>query len=147
MLRPIFLALLVLTGLPAAASPDAGRPDAGAVIGWVNSATATTTPGCPARDRIREGTRCSGVPAAGCWYPNGSSCGCVLNQCISPAGPIPGCVAAERWVCRRDGCPVIPPSGRCSHEGQTCPYDDGMCSNQSRCVRGKWTAQMGQCRP
>lgn len=142
MLRGLALALLVLTCLPAAASPDAGAADAA-----LQSRTATTTPGCPPREGIREGTRCSGVPAAGCSYPGGNSCACVQSQCFSPAGPIPGCVAVERWVCRRDGCPVIAPSGRCAREGQTCHYDDGMCSSRSRCVRGKWKADMGPCRP
>jgi hypothetical protein len=136
-MRPLLLCLLLLLGVSAAgvSGPDAGAADAG------------PPRGCPGSSRaLPDGAACP-LEATRCEYSD-ASCICQWSTCVTPAGPIPGCVPKASWQCRFDGCPLGRlPSGRCWTEGKVCGDDDGMCSSTATCQDGKWTHAQPLCRP
>ena len=94
------------------------------------------------------GARCSVDEMRSCDYDAKLSCACMPSQCTTAAGPIPDCKEAWTWVCRKDGCPIIAKQGACSSEGKVCDYDDGLCSSQVTCTKGRWTGVGAlNCRP
>ena len=118
-----------------AAGPDGGAAAAGAPRG------------CPGSSReLAEGARCDPERLATCEYA-AASCACEPSQCVTPAGPIPGCVSTFGWHCRRDGCRARPKAGRCPSEGKACSYDDGLCGSEVTCQGGVWVAGRPSCRP
>jgi hypothetical protein len=139
----LFLPLCLLLG---ASAPDGGAPDAGATD--AGAADAGAPHGCPGSSKeLVEGSRCNPDRVARCEYA-AASCACEADQCVTAAGPSPGCVAQYRWHCRHDGCPKRhPPSGRCRHEGKVCSYDDGLCASSTTCQDGKWSQGFTNCRP
>lgn len=139
----------VLTRLVKGPLPPAGvgtlvRPD-GSAVDELGQVTALLR--CPEkREALEAGTSCSAKGPQVCSFPNGSWCACEWSECVTPAGPIPGCKPASGWVCRDDGCPREP-RGACSTEGKVCQYDHGMCVNPNQCRGGKWQAGPPMCRP